>query len=275
MGRVLECVGQKANKPFWLDKLRCNIFSAEELIYCVYQNAELIEREMFSAELVVWLEQECAARELADKISRLIAKRAGNSAFAEVLLQELDLTETGKKREFLELISEETTENALQRRLRRAEYFLRKERYVPALKEYLVLLEELNEEDTFVKAEVYHKMGIAKANLFLLEEAEKDFYEAYRLDGKEKHFYMYAAAMRMRMSSSEYIQNVSEISHMKEVTLELEAVVKAAEDEWAENEGRSFAEQKAARQLEGSRQYEEWLGNLLSAKKEEYRRRVR
>lgn len=275
MERVYECIGQKANKPFYLEKLRCNIFSAEELIYCVYQHAELIEKEMFTPELVSWLERECGARTLAEKLNRLLGKKTPLTAFAEVLIQEMDLIENGHRRDFLEILSGSEDGNEVKRQKQRADYFLRKERYFFAMKEYAALLPKLEEQDIFLRAEIYHNMGIAKANLFLLEEAEKDFYEAYRLDGKDKHFYLYAAAMRMRLPSAQYIQAVSEIAHMKEVTLQLEEAVKAAEDNWKNGAGREFAEQKAARQMEGNGSYEKWLQELLTIKKEEYKRCAR
>ena len=44
MGKVYECIGRKANKPFFLEKICCNIFSAEELqeqriLWGVYENS--------------------------------------------------------------------------------------------------------------------------------------------------------------------------------------------------------------------------------------------
>lgn len=275
VGRVFECIGQKANKPFYLDKIRSNIFSAEELIYCVYQHAELIEKEMFTEELVLWLEQECGANALAQQILQLNQKDAPATSYAEILLQQMDLIEPGKKREFFELFPAKDGEDSLARKKQRADYFLKKERYFYAIKEYTALLTMLEDAEVFQRAELLHNRGIAKANLFLLEEAEKDFYEAYRLDGKEKHFFLYAAAMRIRMSPSEYLKQISEISHMKEVTLELEEEIKNAEDEWAGGEGALFVQKKAEKQLEGNAQYENWLQELLAGKKEAYKKSAR
>lgn len=275
MGRVFECIGQKANKPFYLDKIRCNIFSAEELIYCVYQHAELIEKEMFTDELVLWLEQECGAKALAEQLLQLNQKRASVAVYAEKLLLQMDLIEPGKRKEFLELFLTNESPDTFHRKKQRADYFLKKERYFYAIKEYTALMAEADASEIFLRAELLHNRGIAKANLFLLEEAEKDFYEAYRLDGKEKHFFLYAAAMRMRLTPAEYLKEISEIAHMKEVTLELEEEVKAAEDEWAKGEGAVFVQKKAEKQLESNAQYESWLQELLSLKKDAYKKSAR
>lgn len=275
MGRVFECIGQKANKPFYLDKIRCNIFSAEELIYCVYQHAELIEKEMFSDELVLWLEQECGAKELSAQILKLNRQGAFAAQYAEMLLLQMDLIEPGKRREFLELFPTTDDADTFPKKKQRADYFLKKERYFYAIKEYTALLSETEATEIFQRAELLHNRGIAKANLFLLEEAEKDFYEAYRLDGKEKHFYLYAAAMRMRMTPSEYLKEISEIAHMKEVTLALEEEMKAVEDEWENDKGAAFVQEKAKMQMQGNTRYEKWLQELLAGEKEAYKKSAR
>lgn len=275
MKRVYKCIGRKANKPFYLDKIRCNIFSAEELVYCVYQNAELLEKGMFTMELANWLEQECGAKELSDKLYSLVTKGGNLTQYVQALLEEMDLVESGKKKEFLLMLDDSSDANPVEKRKRRADYFLHKGRLFFALKEYEVLLEETDPEDVFLRADIYHNMGIAKANLFLLKEAEENFYRAYELDGKEEHFYFYAAAMRMRMTPAEYIAHVSEVGHMKEVMLRLEEDVRAAEERWSEGGGKEFTEKKAQSQTEGTSQYEAWLGKVLMNKKEEYKKTVK
>ena len=55
-----------------MEKICCNIYSAEELVYCVYENAELLERDIFTTELAEWLDEECEARTLAERINKLL-----------------------------------------------------------------------------------------------------------------------------------------------------------------------------------------------------------
>lgn len=275
MGRVYECIGQKANRPFYLEKIRCNIFSAEELVYCVYQHAELIECDMFTPELASWLERECGAVKIAKKLTELVTKKASLTAYIETLLQEMDLVEAGKKREFLEIFCDDGVGDILHKKKKRADYFLKKERFFHALKEYILLLQDADAADDFFRAEIYHNMGIAKANLFLFEEAQNDFYKAYRLDGKEEHFYLYAAAMRMRLSRTEYIQEISEVAHMKDVMLKLEEDVSAAEFAWKENRGSIFEQDKTEHLQKGNASYEKWLASTLSSCKNDYKKSAR
>lgn len=275
MERVYECIGRKANNPFYLDKIRCNVFSAEELIYSIYQNAELLEKNVFSQELVLWLEKECGAKNLAEKLYRLLSKGAGLVPCVEALLDELDLIESGKKRDFLAMLEESGGEETVTKRKKRADYFLGKGRFFHAIKEYESLLEEVEEQETFMRGDIYHRMGIAKANLFLFEEAERDFYRAYEMDESEEHFYYYAACMRIRMTDSEYVRKVSENPLMSRVTLRLESAVKEAGTLWSEGEEKAFMDKKAEKQQEGTAQYEAWIAGELAKKKDAYRRTVR
>lgn len=274
MGKVYECIGRKANKPFFLEKVCCNIYSAEELVYCVYENAELLEKDIFTTELANWLEDECDAGKMADRLYHLLSTDATTQEFAKVLLEEFPYVSAGQQARFLELLQEEDGGNGPERRKKRGDYFLQKGRYVYALNEYESALSAMNEYDAEMMACIYHNMGMARAGLFLLEQAQEDFLKAYELDGKEEHYYYYAAAMRFSMSEGEYIRTISEDVQMSEVTLKLEARMQEANDKWKNGPGAAFEEEKTAYKAGGSMQYEEWIGRTVSELKEDYRRYI-
>lgn len=104
MGKVYKCIGRKANKPFFLEKICCNIFSAEELVYCVYDNAELLEKDIFTTELANWLEDECEAAGMADRMYQLLSKKADTAQFVQALLEAFPFISSGQQARFLELL---------------------------------------------------------------------------------------------------------------------------------------------------------------------------
>ena len=272
MGKVYKCIGRKANKPFFLEKICCNIFSAEELVYCVYDNAELLEKDIFTTELVNWLEDECEAAGMADRMYQLLSKKADTAQFVQALLEAFPFISSGQQARFLELLGEESNDNGPERRKKRGDYFLQKKRYVHALKEYEAALEEALPEDTGVQADIYHNMGMARAGLFLLEQAKQDFIKAYELDGKEEHYYYYAACMRFSMSDSEYIRTISDDVQMREITLQLESKMQEANSKWESGPGIELEELKQKKQAAGEEQYAEWIEKTITDCKEEYRR---
>ena len=271
MGKVYECIGRRANRPFFLDKICCNIYSAEELVYCIYENAELLEKDIFTTELADWLEEECGVRQMADRMYRLLNKKSGVADFAEMLLEEFPFVSSGQQERFLELLQEDSGADGPWRRKKRGDYFLHKGRYVLAVNEYESAIAFMKTEEPEFLGEVYHNMGMAHAGLFLLAQAKEDFLKAYRMDGKEEHYYYYAAAMRFSMSEGEYIRTISEDVQMREVTLKLEERVQEAAAKWKEGQGESLQEMHAQSE-EDSEAYAEWIDKTIYDLKEEYRR---
>ncbi len=272
MGKVYECIGRKANKPFFLEKICCNIYSAEELVYCIYENAELLEKDIFTTELANWLEDECEVVRMADRMYQLLSKDADLDQYARVLLEEFPFISSGQQRRFLEMLGEESNDSGPERRKKRGDYFLQKGRFVLALNEYEGALEETSVQDVELQADIYHNMGMARAGLFLLEQAQQDFLKAYELDGKEEHYYYYAASMRFSMSDSEYIRTISEDVQMREFTLKLESKMQEANSKWESGPGVELANLQEKNRENGS--YEEWVAKTLTDLKEEYRRCV-
>ena len=272
VGKVYECIGRKANKPFFLEKICCNIYSAEDLVYCVYDNAELLEKDIFTTELANWLEDECEAVSLADRMYKLLSQDAETEQFAAVLLEAFPFISTGQQARFLELLREEDDGDDSLRRKKRGDYFLQKERYVHALNEYERALSEIKEPDLELLGEIYHNMGMARAGLFLLEQARQDFLKAYELDGKAEHYYYYAAAMRFSMSEGEYIRTISEDVQMREITLKLEAKVQEAKANWDSGPGIELAEIMEQNRAGDDSIREEWMDKTIIRLKDDYRR---
>ena len=272
MGKVYECIGRKANRPFFLERICCNIFSAEELVYCIYENAELLEKDIFTTELANWLEDECEAVKMADRLYQLLSKDADTAQYAQVLLEEFPFISSGQQVRFLELLGEENSDNGPEGKKKRGDYFLQKGRYVHALKEYEAALAESSSADVNLQADIYHNMGMARAGLFLLEQAQQDFLKAYELDGKEEHYYYYAASMRFSMTDSEYIRTISDDVSMREITLKLEAKMQEANSKWEGGPGVELEEVQSKNQAAGEEQYVSWLEKTITECKEEYRR---
>ena len=89
MGRVLLCVGKYADKPYFLERLYVNVYSAEELCYCLMQNAFLIGKEIVDEGLAEWLETECGQIELAAGLREMVKAGCGAAGFAGKILDDI------------------------------------------------------------------------------------------------------------------------------------------------------------------------------------------
>ena len=74
--RVSVCVGNYAKEPYRIPGLEINVFSMEELCYCMKENAFLLDLSLLDDGLLDWMEQECGLGELAQRLHPLEIGRA-------------------------------------------------------------------------------------------------------------------------------------------------------------------------------------------------------
>ena len=55
--RVSVCVGDYAAVPYCIPGLELNVFSMEELCYCIKENAFLLDFSLMNDELIDWIER--------------------------------------------------------------------------------------------------------------------------------------------------------------------------------------------------------------------------
>ena len=69
MGELILCNNNLAAMPFFLENVSVNIYSLEELIYCMKKYIYLIGTDIQKAEFVSWVKQELGKDELAEKLN--------------------------------------------------------------------------------------------------------------------------------------------------------------------------------------------------------------
>ncbi len=272
MGNMYRCTGRKGNRPFYLNKICVRIYSADELAYCLCENPEILETDIFTPELIAWLEEECGVREMAQELSRCIARSLPLSRYVEAVLDRVGFVTDKEKKTIMEIVRQGSGGNIIKRRKTHADFYLRKERFAHAIREYEALIEQVDESEHAFLGSVYHNMGIAFARQFLFEQAACAFRNAYLADGDGKHFYCYAASMRMYLPEREYIQQISTMYDHSDDTLRLEEDMKVAVAEWEASD--ECAEYITAMQRGDTVEFREWLEGKVAECKEDYRRYV-
>ena len=272
MGDMYRCTGRKGNRPFYLNKICVRIYSADELAYCVCENPELLETDIFTPELISWLEDECGVREMAQDLNRCIARSLPLSRYVEAVIDHVSFVTDKDKKTILDIVRQGSGTNVIRRRKTHADFYLRKDRFAHAIREYEALIEQVDESEHEFLGSVYHNMGIAFARQFLFEQAASSFRNAYLADGNGGHFYCYAAAMRMYLPEREYIQQISTIYDHSEDTLRLEEDMRVAVAEWEQSD--EFMQFVDAMKNGDTVEYREWLETKVNEYKEDYRRYV-
>lgn len=71
MGKLIECFGKIAEKPYHFRLTDTNVYSIEEVCYYVYNNIYIIQEEIFDSAFTVWLRDELNMDIVADKIDSM------------------------------------------------------------------------------------------------------------------------------------------------------------------------------------------------------------
>ena len=275
MGNVYKPISGKANRPFFLERICTNVYSGDELIYCLGENPELLSVDMFSKDLIKWLDEECSAKELAAMLDKMIKSKADVIKIVSTLLGIAPFITKEEINRIVKVIKDGEGSSEFDKRKARGDFFLTKERYEYAIREYEVLLSSLGYEESERVAEIYHNLGVAKARLFLFEQAADDFLMAYDCDEDPIHYYAYIATLRFTLTDREYVQRIGDDAKMRDVTLKLEADIEEAKKEFTESsEYVDFLNKKQESSEAGRYAFCNFLDMKLNEKKEEYNKYV-
>lgn len=80
MGRVLLCLGRYARNPYFVERAYVNVYSVEELCYCLIRNAYLVDEEIMDENLPDWLERECGLKNLDVTMGSIFSPVGGESS---------------------------------------------------------------------------------------------------------------------------------------------------------------------------------------------------
>ena len=275
MGNVYKPISGKANRPFFLERICTNVYSGDELIYCLGENPELLSADMFNKELIKWLDEECSAKELATMLEKLIKSKADVIKIVSTLLGLAPFITREEADRIIKVIKDEEGSSEFDKRKARGDFFLTKERYEYAIREYEVLLATLDNEESERVASIYHNLGVAKSRLFLFEQAADDFLMAYDCDEDPVHYYAYIATLRFTLTDREYVKRIGDDAKMRDVTLKLEADIEEAKKEFLESgEYLDFLNKKKESKDAGRYAFCSFLDMKLNEKKEEYNKYV-
>lgn len=187
MGELLLCRFKTAETPYYLENYSVNIYSLEELCYCMEQNPYLIEESLFQESFFGWVEKELSAKPLADEL-RLCGQKAGHPVQAvSLLLEKTAYCNEEAAERILESLSKMQAKSPFESRKIRADRYMEQKKYHRAASEYqkLLTMEEECRENRVFTGNIRHNLGTAYAGLFLFREAADCFLKAYEENGNQ------------------------------------------------------------------------------------------
>lgn len=75
------CLLPQAKKPYYIENIRTNIYSLEELCFYLYNNACLIDETLMNERLLDWLRDELGLKKLYRQLYEQLEKKDGAGFF--------------------------------------------------------------------------------------------------------------------------------------------------------------------------------------------------
>lgn len=278
--RISVCVGEYAASPYCVPNLEINVYSMEELCYCIRENAYLLDISLMNDKLTEWIEKQCQLRELARELYQQVHKSGSLSTFVSMILQYTGFYEEKTIREIEQVLKAGAGLSLVEKRKSQIDYLVKKKHYLSALKGYDQLLEnwgELWKEDgqqpaPTVRADILHNKGVAYAGLMQYEQASDCFLKAYQLQEKEEDYLSFLAAERMRLPENDYVAMAAEHPEKYDYALKMEQQVEQLGSQWEQQP--EYLRLQHRRELRGSnrQKYLEENEKLIQALKSSYRK---
>ena len=278
--RITACVGDYAEKPYSVPGVDLPVYCAEELCYCLKENAFLMDASLMCESIVKWLDKQCGLRDLADDLTRLMRQKGSLSAFVLTILQYVGLYDGSAMREVEQLLRMGAGLSQLEKRKKQVDFLLHKKNYHAAIIGYLELIGLWEEKEKSGEslpaiqclADIWHNLSVARAGVMEFERASEGFLKAYILNQDRDDAFCYGAAKKLSMPRREYELFYEEKGHLYYDEYELNSRLQNLLLEWEQSSEASLL--KRIRELYEDGESEKFVaeaGRILGRMRENYR----
>lgn len=238
--RLSICIGQYAQIPYCVPGVDINVYSMEELCYCIRENSYLIDSTLMNDDLLSWIDRECGLRSLAKTLYSYVHRRGVLSSFVTAIFQYVGLYDHEEIEKLEKVLQQGAGLNRYERKKAQIDFLVKKKKYLHAIKEYDSMLAQWKQEESEGEvmpsgrclASIYHNKGVALAGMMLYKSAAISFCEAYKLDARGDYLKDFLACKRMELSDQEYIAFAATIPEALQVTLMLEKEMELLNEQW-------------------------------------------
>lgn len=228
MSHIILGTGNYAKTPYFFEKSYVNLYSLEELCYCLVENAELIDQDIVSEKLARWLEEQCGLSKLAHALYVLVNQKGSADAYVGTILEYAGLYPAEVVTHIGTVIKGNAGLNSYEKQKAKADYMLQNKRYILALERYHELLLRLPEEEKELRGRVLHNMGVIYAKLFMFEHAQENFFMAYQISGDKESLRQCLAARRLQDNDRDYVDYIAKHPDLHDMSMQVERMIEQA-----------------------------------------------
>ncbi len=276
MSKPILCIGSYARKPFNIEKIGRRVYCIEELCYVIVKNAFLLDEELFGKELFDWIEVQCSLEKLSDELRSMYAKRCSMASMAGTILDYVGYNTRKEVDKTEEILRENAGMDVYRKKLARADYLMKNDRYALAFAGYEFLLKNTPEIDKRLRGRIEHCEGVMYAKLFLFEKAADMFLKAFKDTGDRECYLQYLSAVRMNLSNNDYVAFIADSDEAFEASMEIESRMKEAQELYGSSEdNHSLGTLSVFKAESKMHEYYNGIGDITDEMKAEYRELVK
>ncbi len=275
MARVIECIGNRASRPYSLTGTNKRLYTIEELCYYVGRNVDLIEVSFFSESLISFIENELGLTELAVTLSRLSYEGASAKELIKALLGGCNLYSEAQVRVVLAEIDEIAELGRMGRLKRRADKALDKGELNKAFTLYRSIMYSKDSMDLSDAdyGNMLHNMSVISMRFGMYDAAAEGFKEAYERNGNIESLKEYILALKIGGREDDYNKELTIHAGERLFFDDIVTTVFDVENEPEKIPG--FREIERLKQLysqERMTEFETLFGGVIDELKKNYRR---
>lgn len=181
MGELILCKQNIAAMPYYVEGLSLNIYTIEELCYCMINHTELIDSAFPADELVNWIDRELGLDKLAHELAQDKEEQGTVERRTELILSSCNYCGTDQIAEVKDQLAEFENKSETECGKIRADRQLKNHKYACAIREYKRLLESdtIKSEEGELVGSICHNLAVAYTGMLQYEMAASYFKEAY------------------------------------------------------------------------------------------------
>ena len=207
------CLLPQAKKPYYIENIRMNIYSLEELCFYLYNNACLIDESLLNERLLDWLRDELGLTRLYRQLYDQLEKKDGIGFLVLPIFREAGYLTTSAMREYQEQLQKLEVQSADMKQKLRGDYLVKERMYGRAVSEYREILKRKNPGKLGVQfyAAIWNNLGAAYAGMLDFRRAADCFLEAYHLTRTKETFRKYISTLPLFLSEEDYQKQLEEL----------------------------------------------------------------
>ncbi len=230
MSKVILCAGKKAKRPYTLKTSGVNVYTIEELCYCLRAQLDMLDEGMIDREMALFIRDELGFTERGELLEQLVLTKADLKSRLVVIMCTGDFYDEAEIRRICDELDELAVMSAAGRRKRRADRYMQGGYYKDALKEYRGIISS-TEGGTLSAREygnIMHNIGVINVRSARYDVAAEMFLEAYERNESRDSLKCYFYALKLGHRENEYLKEAARLLDNGELLKKIEEDIENA-----------------------------------------------